>query len=179
MPAVEVRNVSVDSVSLPYPLQGVLQGGRAIVLAMSAATLLSSVPSMGRGFYIRDLPSYTGPTDDVEFGLSTVESETLTNKALNTCTLSSSLVCGSNDITGVGILTVQVIHGMATDLLLRPAPTGGEVGIQKADGVTYAIQSNATGLGFFGATPVARPAGVAVSGAGIHAALVSLGLISA
>ena len=35
------------------------------------------------------------------------------------------------------------------------------------------------GLGFFGATPVAQPTGVAVSAAGIHAALVSLGLITA
>lgn len=34
-------------------------------------------------------------------------------------------------------------------------------------------------LGFFGATPIAKPTGVAVSAAGIHAALVSLGLIAA
>jgi hypothetical protein len=33
-------------------------------------------------------------------------------------------------------------------------------------------------LGFFGATPVAKPTSVAVTAAGIHAALVSLGLIS-
>jgi hypothetical protein len=33
--------------------------------------------------------------------------------------------------------------------------------------------------GFFGATPVVRPSGVAVTAAGIHAALVSLGLIAA
>ena len=33
--------------------------------------------------------------------------------------------------------------------------------------------------GFFGATPVAQPSGVAVTAAGIHAALVSLGLITA
>lgn len=34
-------------------------------------------------------------------------------------------------------------------------------------------------LGFYGATPIVRPSGVAVTAAGIHAALVSLGLISA
>lgn len=38
---------------------------------------------------------------------------------------------------------------------------------------------NATGIGFFGATPVAQPTGVAVTAGGIHAALVSLGLITA
>ena len=34
-------------------------------------------------------------------------------------------------------------------------------------------------LGFFGTTPAARPTGVAVDAAGIHAALVTLGLITA
>jgi hypothetical protein len=44
----------------------------------------------------------------------------------------------------------------------------------------FVIQTLSAGtLGFFGATPVARPTGVAVSAAAIHAALVSLGLIAA
>jgi hypothetical protein len=34
-------------------------------------------------------------------------------------------------------------------------------------------------IGFFNATPIVRPSGVAVTAAGIHAALVSLGLIAA
>lgn len=34
-------------------------------------------------------------------------------------------------------------------------------------------------IAFYGATPIVRPTGVAVSAAGIHAALVSLGLITA
>lgn len=38
---------------------------------------------------------------------------------------------------------------------------------------------NDTGLGFFGATAAAQPTGVAVNAAGIHAALVTLGLIAA
>jgi len=41
------------------------------------------------------------------------------------------------------------------------------------------FEVNATGIGFFATTPVAQPTGVAVSAAGIHAALVSLGLITA
>lgn len=39
--------------------------------------------------------------------------------------------------------------------------------------------TNAGGMGFFGTTAVAKPTGVAVSAAGIHAALVTLGLIAA
>ena len=42
---------------------------------------------------------------------------------------------------------------------------------------TVRIEADATGLGFFNATPIAKPT-AAVSAAGIHAALVSLGLIA-
>lgn len=41
------------------------------------------------------------------------------------------------------------------------------------------ITCGGTGIGFFGAAEVAKPTGVAVSAAGVHAALVSLGLIAA
>lgn len=41
------------------------------------------------------------------------------------------------------------------------------------------IGGSGKSLGFFGATPAAKPTGVAVDAAGIHAALVSLGLIAA
>ncbi len=41
------------------------------------------------------------------------------------------------------------------------------------------ITVNATGIGFFATTPAARPTGVAVTAAAIHAALVTLGLITA
>ena len=45
------------------------------------------------------------------------------------------------------------------------------------NGGTTQIKGNTTGLGFFNATPVAKPTGVAITAGGIHAALVSLGLI--
>lgn len=45
-------------------------------------------------------------------------------------------------------------------------------------GTTDRVQADGTGLGFFGAAPVAKPTGVAVDAASIHAALVSLGLIA-
>ncbi len=43
------------------------------------------------------------------------------------------------------------------------------------------VQVAATGgsVGFYGTTPIAKQTGVAVSAAGVHAALVALGLISA
>ena len=41
------------------------------------------------------------------------------------------------------------------------------------------LDLNATGIGFFGTTPAAQQTGVAVTAAGIHAALVTLRLITA
>lgn len=47
------------------------------------------------------------------------------------------------------------------------------------EGLRIRGNGSAPAIGFLGAEPVERPAGVAVSAAGIHAALVSLGLIAA
>jgi hypothetical protein len=58
--------------------------------------------------------------------------------------------------------------------------TNGSISLATLNGtsIQLADSSGARQLGFFGATPVAKPTGVAVTAAGIHAALVSLGLIS-
>lgn len=56
----------------------------------------------------------------------------------------------------------------------------GSGGVRLRDGsANVMIHCNSTGVGFFGTTPVAKPTGVAVDAAGIHAALVTLGLIAA
>lgn len=55
----------------------------------------------------------------------------------------------------------------------------GTTGVQIQSGNTKRFEVDATGIGFFNATPAAKPTGVAVSAAGIHAALVTLGLIAA
>lgn len=46
-------------------------------------------------------------------------------------------------------------------------------------GSNIRMSSNGTGISWWGATPIARPTGVAVTAAAIHAALVSYGLITA
>lgn len=57
---------------------------------------------------------------------------------------------------------------------------GRNIQVAKGTGTKIGTEGGATGqkLGFFGATPVVQRTGVAVSAAGIHAALVSLGLIT-
>ena len=49
----------------------------------------------------------------------------------------------------------------------------------QAGALSVRIQITGAAIGFYGATPVAKQSGVAVSAAGIHAALVNLGLIAA
>lgn len=58
---------------------------------------------------------------------------------------------------------------------------GRNIQVGVSTGTKIATTGGATGqkLGFFGATPVVQQTGVAVTAGGIHAALVSLGLITA
>jgi hypothetical protein len=60
---------------------------------------------------------------------------------------------------------LQIMDGRNIQVGLATGTKIGTAGTQK--------------LGFFGTTPIIRPTGVAVTAAGIHAALVSLGLITA
>jgi hypothetical protein len=71
---------------------------------------------------------------------------------------------------------LEIYHN-ADDSFINHTNNSGGLKIQH-DGTTR-IETDNTGIGFFAATPVAKPTGVAVSAAGIHAALVSLGLIAA
>lgn len=58
---------------------------------------------------------------------------------------------------------------------------GRNIQVGKGNGTKIGTEGGASGqkLGFFNATPVVQQTGVAVSAAGIHAALVNLGLITA
>ena len=99
----------------------------------------------------------------------------------STLTLGGNIVCGSNDLTGVGVAEAQVVRGAAANLSLRPASGGGAVAVTKADGTTKSFESNATGIGFYGVAPVARQ--VLATGGGATAdqiitALQALGLLA-
>jgi len=71
---------------------------------------------------------------------------------------------------------------IAFNLPFSSSPFPGSVFVVNDATIAFEITSNATTgatkMGFFGATPVEKPAAVPVTAAGIHAALVSLGLIT-
>lgn len=74
-----------------------------------------------------------------------------------------------------------------TPYRLDPIALSAPVTLYDGSGNAIVVVAAATGyltvcaaagrVGFFGATPAAKPTGVAVDAAGIHAALVTLGLI--
>ncbi len=143
--ATEIRNVSVEPLTLPSPLRGALKGGQAIVLTLTPAELLALAPSVSLAFQILDLGSaYSGPTDDTAYGVNEdLDLDTITVSAVNSAR----------------------VKGQTGNLLLQPHADGGVVGIMKADGSTYAFQSNATGTAVNGATPVARASAITAVGA--------------
>ena len=75
-----------------------------------------------------------------------------------------------DNVSGIALMTFDdttITMGNGKDIAVG-ASIGTKIG-------TSATQK----LGFFGATPIVQQAGVAVSAAGIHAALVNLGFITA
>ena len=94
-----------------------------------------------------------------------------------------------------GIVAAQTKQVVTTETVNEPVTSGnttGQLCVFTAEGETNAgvsLQAKGTGVtqvgsstnhvGFFGSLGAVKPTGVAVSAAGIHAALVSLGLIAA
>lgn len=74
--------------------------------------------------------------------------------------------------------TLQTAGAAGANVLRIRGGNGGVALRNNADSATL-LQTNDTGVGFNGSAPIAKPTGVAVSAAGIHAALVSYGLIAA
>jgi len=92
---------------------------------------------------------------------------------------SATSVAGGTLILAAGRGTGTAVGG---SVKLQVAPAGGVSNNTKNTLVTAIEATSGAALGkigFYGATPVAQQTGVAVSAAGIHAALVSLGLITA
>jgi len=66
---------------------------------------------------------------------------------------------------------------MSTTVSSTPATT--TTGVLQTTNGDIAISKSGGTVGFYGTTPIAKQTGVAVSAAGVHAALVALGLIAA
>lgn len=134
----------------------------------------------------------SGTGGDVHFtsGLGNLVGPTHGKIDFKVGTIGSSIAEFPSDATGLNLFDGKKLYmGSGRDLEIYYNNINGNSiidgninntgGLVLQDNGTTRIELNATGLGFFGATPVAKPAGVAVTATGIHTALVSLGLIAA
>jgi hypothetical protein len=203
MAATKITNSGTEPFVLPSPLRGIIAPGQTVFLNLTFAQVATALggsntylPPNGAILNIQLSydPAYAGaynsyyegaaggansvaiPAGRIPYGNggggggddgTFLTSEAALNYNASTNTLSAD------------VLQTTIVRGLTNDLSLRPAVAGGSVTVTAADGTTARIESNATGLGFFGTAPVARPTSVTVDAAGIHAALVSLGLITA
>lgn len=76
MAASAIKNPSVEICAMPAPFQGVLKGGQSIILSFTPAQLAAMCPSLEDAFVVTDLGSYSGATDDADFGPITDEATT-------------------------------------------------------------------------------------------------------
>lgn len=88
---------------------------------------------------------------------------------------SGSTDCEIHDTIAFGNATGDVVS-FGTGGMIRTRTNFQIAGAVEVDG---ALNHDGTTVGFYGTAPVAKQTGVAVSAAGVHAALVNLGLISA
>ena len=81
--AVKLTNPGLEVMALAYPLQGYLSGRQSVILSMTYATLLSTVPSVASGLQVSDLgAAYAGPNNDSTLGPVTVPSDIRTSTIL-------------------------------------------------------------------------------------------------
>lgn len=89
----------------------------------------------------------------------------------------------ANDGNGAALEDRASTATVATLVPNRNNTTSGVGGVSGSVSLiganTEQVTVNSTGIGFFATTPAAQPTGVAVTAAAIHAALVTLGLITA
>lgn len=77
-------------------------------------------------------------------------------------------------------ITISTVTPAANDIIIESARgVSIDAGEEIAITATSTLQLDAQSIGFFGTSPADRPTGVAVTAAAIHAALVTLGLITA
>lgn len=95
--------------------------------------------------------------------------------------LSTALAVNRFSLSGATAGNWPIMSVVGTDANITAVFQGkgsGGAALLDGGGATK-FSCNTTGVGFFATAPVAKPTGVAVTAAGVHAALVTLGLIAA
>lgn len=111
MAASSIKNPSVEVCAMPYPFQGILQGGQTIILSATPAVLAALCPSLADAFIVTDLGDYSGPNDMAAFGPVEFTSQTFAAVTIDadaeTSGVRSLLTVEAPNDTGVTASTEQ------------------------------------------------------------------------
>jgi hypothetical protein len=157
---------------------------------------LANINTVSGASLLNEIPSTINPTvlvngADIDTGLGGV-----LNTSLNAIVNGSSKMqwgtsltifaqtmaaatSGGPSIRNNGATLIGPVFNPHSSLTSSGIGGDGSGGVSMVSGGNARIVVDSTGIGFFATTPAARPIGVAVTAAGIHAALVTLGLITA
>jgi len=111
MAASAIKNPSVEVCAMPYPFQGILQGGQTIILSYTPTQIATVCPSLPSALQVTDLGSYSGATDDDSYGPVFEQQGEFTSLVLEpapgTSGVRSTLVTTAAADTGVTASTEQ------------------------------------------------------------------------
>jgi len=85
----------------------------------------------------------------------------------------------ASDVSASAVCTLRIVNGARIDLLDNAGAIAHQWQFDGDNLIGGALNHDGSTAGFYGTAPVAQQTGVAVSAAGVHAALVNLGLITA
>lgn len=162
MAASSIKNPSVEICAMPAPFQGVLKGGQTVILSYTPAQLETMCPSLSDAFIVTDLGSYSGATDDADFGPITDEATTfeapvtIAPAAVSSAGQVALTVTGAAD-TGITASTER------SDVYLNLART--ETWATGALATQRAIRIAAPTYAFVGASTITNAVTVDISGA--------------
>ena len=142
------------------------------ILPLTGSDLMENLDELERNVVLL-AENGTLSEDETIAAVHTIEATDVTISATDVLDLGAGAGGISNTISANGNFSVNT----QGDIILG----GGSVDGIYLDAPGYGIRIGDTGdkLAFLGTTPVAKQTGVAVTAAGVHAALVNLGLISA
>lgn len=82
-------------------------------------------------------------------------------------------------VNASGVTELEGTLNLSTGTFTGDTTVTGALTVTDAVNIGGALNHDGTTVGFYGTAPIAKQTGVAVDAAGIHAALVALGLIAA
>ena len=123
MAASSIKNPSVEVCAMPYPFQGILQGGQTIILPYTPAQLAALCTSLPEALIIQDLGDYSGPNDEAAFGPTSADGGAFSDVVVTTDDAVTNAV--TRGLTLSHTTTGTAAAGIGAGALLRAESNAG------------------------------------------------------